>query len=148
MRNQETGFLLRLFCAKSFTFNFLRFAGYISTAVIFFVKSAQEEELKAGPAFAIFACFNFMSIIVGVFTGHGVLTLFEFKSTLQRTTSILLLEEKTDLSKADLSVLNPGNMVEIKGTKIAWGVQAEVPSQKKKRKIAPEDKKVETVLEI
>ena len=72
MRNQETGFLLRLFCAKSFTFNFLRFAGYISTAVIFFVKSAQEEELKAGPAFAIFACFNFMSIIVGVFTGHGV----------------------------------------------------------------------------
>lgn len=63
-----------------------------------------------------------MSIIVGVFTGHGLLTLFEFKSTLQRTTSILLLEEKSDLNSETNSVMKRENAVEMKEVKISWGV--------------------------
>ena len=76
VRREETSSLLKLFLAKSFTFNFLRFSGYLSAAIIFFAKSVQGQLLEAGPVFAVFACFNFMSIIVGVFTGHGLLTLF------------------------------------------------------------------------
>ena len=63
----------------------------MAAAVVFFLKSEEGALLEAGPSFALFSCFSFLSILLGVFFSNAILTAIDLKTTLARTTSILLL---------------------------------------------------------
>ena len=70
---------------KSLTETTTRYSGFISVAIIFLVKTAQGEEVKAGPAFALMAGFIFFSNNMISYTSGAFLYLFELFATIKRT---------------------------------------------------------------
>ena len=116
MRRAETRSLIKLFCLKSYTFNYLRFSGYAAAGLVFFIKSAEGAALEAGPTFALFSCFSFLSVLLGVYFSNAILCAIDLKTTLARTTSILLLQEKTKHQ----SPVNEGVAFALKQASISW----------------------------
>ena len=87
---------------------FLRYSGYFASALVFFLKSYRGKPLSAGPAFAAFGAFIFLSLYVCLYFGEGLIALAELRSTLKRITETLLLEET---SRSDLNILSSSGKV-------------------------------------
>ena len=79
---------------KSVMYHLVRCSGYFSALLIYYLKAVNGEYLRAGPVFSILASLGFLSLSVGLYIGCGISTMAEFKTTLKRTTNILLMEEK------------------------------------------------------
>lgn len=80
---------------KTSAFTLLRFSGYLGAAIVFYTHTLQGNQLEPGAAFSTLATLNFLGFYVCLFMGYGITTLAEFLALLQRTTRILLLNEKT-----------------------------------------------------
>ncbi len=126
--------LMCLNFTKSGLYQITRFCGYFSVVLILYIKSANGEALKPGPAFSILASFSFMSLFIGFFIGNGITNLAEFKTTLGRTAQILTLEEKGDrVRKIDTETgrmweedaeeprAQEGVLVEMEEMSLSWG---------------------------
>ena len=81
---------------KASMYHFTRYCGFLSALVVYYVKSQNGETLRAGTVFSILGSFGFISLFIAHYIGSGITLLAEFKTTLKRTASILLLEEKGD----------------------------------------------------
>lgn len=57
------------------TASLLRYAGYISTALIFFIKTQSGKSLEVGAAFATLGSFSFLSLYVTLYFGEGLIAL-------------------------------------------------------------------------
>ena len=101
IRNREMGNYSLLNFLRFTSYCFLRYSGYFASALVFFLKSYRGSPLQAGPAFAAFGAFIFLSLYVCLYFGEGLIGLAEFRSTLNRITETLLLEE-TDRSHLNI----------------------------------------------
>ena len=96
IRAKETKIILLLNFVKSSMFHFVRYSGFLSALLIYYIKAQNGETLRAGPVFSILGSFGFLSLYVGLYIGYAITTIAEFKTTLRRTANILLLEEKSN----------------------------------------------------
>lgn len=92
IRNKEIIANFSLNLLRFMTASLLRYAGYISTGLIFFIRTQSGRSLEAGPAFATLGSFSFLSLYVTFYFGEGLIALAELRSSLKRIKSVLHLE--------------------------------------------------------